>query len=132
MNRVADGIFSRIISKKKNVYKVINHNENFESFLIKVNNTFSHGKTIKEAKESLIYKVSERDTSRYKDLKLDTKLTFEESIKMYITITGACESGTKYFVKNNIKDKDKKYSISEILELTKHQFGNNTLKNFFE
>jgi len=126
--RKIDGIFCEIIKKHKNVLKVKIKNE--ISYIVKNGNLFSHGKTIKEAKESLIYKISNRDTSIYKNLKLDSILSFEESVKMYRIITGACEFGTKNFVLS-IKKKTK-YSIREIIELTKGQWGNQKLQEFFK
>lgn len=71
-----------------------------------------------------------RDTSIYKDLTMDSVLTIEEAIKMYRVITGACESGTKYFV-NNLKEIPKKLSIKEIIKLTKGQYNHNLLTQFF-
>ena len=127
---IADGILSEIISEKKGVYKVINHGETKQSYLIKKGGVYSHGKTLKEAKDSLIYKISDRDTSKYEDLTLDSTLTKEDMIQCYMTITGACSEGTKYFVNNNEDIKDK-YSIREIVELTRGQYGNKEFEEFF-
>lgn len=46
-------------------------------------------------------------------------------------VTGACESGTRYFVEqqNTVKDN---YTIKEIIELTKGQYGNETLVKFLK
>ena len=132
---IADGILSKIISKKGNIYKVINHGEDKQSYLIERQDgdkkVYSHGKTLKEARDSLIYKISDRDTTAYEDINLDTVLTKEECIVMYRAITGACEEGTKYFVEKQDKVK-KKYKISEIIEATKGQFGNELLIKFFK
>ena len=132
---IADGILSKIISKKGNIYKVINHGDDKRSYLIERQDgdkkVYSHGKTLKEARDSLIYKISDRDTSNYESMTLDTILTKEECIAMYRTITGACEEGTKYFVESKDKVK-KKYKISEIIEATKGQFGNESLVKFFK
>ena len=87
---------------------------------------------MKEAKEDLIYKISNRDKGDYENLNLDSELTFEEAVEMYRVITGACSFGTKDFVKNRLKDKKDKYIISEIIELTKEEYGGNTLSSFFE
>lgn len=46
-------------------------------------------KTIKEAKDDLIYKISDRDTSMYYNFTLDTIVTHKEAVKMYRKITGA-------------------------------------------
>jgi hypothetical protein len=129
---IADGILSKVISKRKNVYKVINHNETKETYLIEVDGKFSHGKTLKQAKESLIYKLSDRDTSKYETMNTDTELSFEEGVQMYMSITGACESGTKYFVDNVLKTKKKKYKISEIIDLTVGQYEHDKIVEFFK
>ena len=69
----------------------------------------------------------------YKDLTLDSILSKDECIRMYRVITGACESGTKYFVSKQEPSKIKdKYSISELIELTKGQYGNNKLVQFLK
>lgn len=128
---ITDGILSEIINQKGNVFKVKNYRENNISYLVKDGDIYSHGKTLKQAKENLIYKISNRDTSTYNDYNLNTILTFEEAIKMYRVITGACESGTRYFVEQNQDKKRDKYSIKEIIELTKGQYGNDKLIEFF-
>ena len=132
---IADGILSKIIGKKGNIYKVINHKEDKQRYLIERQNgdkkVYSHGETLKEARDSLIYKISDRDTSAYESMNLDTVLTKEECIVMYRAITGACEEGTRYFVESQEKVK-KKYKISEIIEATKGQFGNELLIKFFK
>ena len=128
---IADNILSKIISKKGNYYKVVNYNEYEISYIVEDNNTFSHGKTLKEAQESLIYKITERDLSKYENISLDTEITFNEAITMYRSITGACEYGTKSFI-DSLETKKDKYTIKEIIEITKGQYGNEKLKEFIE
>jgi len=135
---VADGILSEIMSEKKNkdltVYKVKNYGETETTYLIKQEtpegDIYSHGQTLKNAKDSLIYKISSRDTSQYENLTVDDTVTFEEAIKMYRAITGACEFGVKSFVET-LPEKKKKYKISEIIKITENQFGNEEFKKFF-
>ena len=127
---IADGILSHIIKKKGNVYKVRNHKDDFESYLIEIDGIYSHGKTLKEAKESYKYKIANRDTSKYNDFTLATKLTETEAIQMYRTITGSCEGGTKYFVEN-LKDKPKNITVEGLIELTKGQYNHSLLVEFF-
>ncbi len=130
---IVDNILSKVISRKGNVLKVINYYKDKESYIIKDGDLYSHGETIKEARESLIYKISSRDTSVYKDLTLDSVLTKDECIKLYRVITGACESGTKYFVSKQDPSKVKdKYSIKELIDLTEGQYGNSELKKYFK
>ena len=124
-----DGIISIVINKHKNVYKVQNLGTTKESYIVKDGDIYSHGDTIKEAKESLIYKISNRDTSKYTTYSLNTKLTKKEAIEMYRVITGACEAGTRYFVENNIIPED--LTVKKVIDITAGQYGNETLKEFF-
>ena len=127
---VADGILSYIKKQKGNVYKVRNYKEKEISYLIKQGDIYSHGKNLKEAKESLKYKISNRDTSQYEHLTLDSILTKDEAIKMYRVVTGACELGVRSFCENN--DIKEELTIRDIIELTKGNFGNGRLKEFID
>ena len=89
----------------------------------------AHGETIAKAKDDLRYKISNRDTSKYKDWKLDDIHTAEEIIEAYRVITGACFYGTKSFC-DSVK-LPKKATISEAIEITKGQYGNQNFKEFF-
>ena len=130
---IADNILSEVISKKKSgnleVYKVKNNDSTKHSFIVKEGNLFSHGKTIKEAKKSLLYKISDRDTSKFSNLTLKSKLNLRKSIEAYRTITGACEEMTRSFVEDNMEDRD--YTIKELIDLTKGQYGCETFEEFF-
>ena len=128
----ADNILAKIIDKKKNVYKIQICGQTKVSYCIEVDGIFSHGETIKQAKESLLYKISDRDTTKYDNYTLDTVVTFEQAIKMYRCITGACEDGTKHFVENVLQDIRKKYTVKEVIELTKGQYNNKQLQEFFK
>lgn len=122
---IIDGILSKVITRKNNIIKTE------DGYIIEENGIFSHGKSIKEARDSLIYKIGDRDTSEYNEATLNTVLNFKDAVKMYRVITGACEQGTKIFVKNleNVKEE---YSIKEIIEITTGHFGNEKLINFFK
>ena len=121
---------SEILEHKGNVYKIRIFGKTKESYLITDGENFAHGETIQEAKDDLIYKITDRKTSDYNYLKLDTILTFEEAIKCYRTITGACSKGTKNFVTSILSDKKDKYSVKEMIELTKGQYGSDKFTNF--
>ncbi len=78
-------------------------------------------------------KIGNRDTSLYKDLTLDSILTKDECIRMYRVITGECEYGTRSFVSKQEPSKIKdKYSIRELIKLTKGQYGNDKLVQFLK
>ena len=128
----ADGIFSKVISQKRNVFKIQKIGSTKETYLVTDGNgKFSHGETIKEAKEDLIFKISNRDKSDYKGLTLGSKMSFEKAIECYRIITGACSLGTKDFVSNRLIKKEKEYTIAEMIKVTKGEYGNFTFKQFF-
>ena len=129
-----DGIFTKIISERGNVMRVqrIAHKE-IEYLVTDGDGRWAHGATLKEAKESLIYKITSRDTSKYNDWTLDTTITHAEAIEAYRVITGACAMGTRHFCETILGDKKKeRYTVAEVIELTKGQYGAESFKEFFK
>ena len=125
----ADNILSEIVSRRNNVYHVRIFGSTKTTVLITDGENWSHGETLKEAKDDLIYKITDRKKSDYESYDLQSVLNFEEAVKCYRTITGACSQGTKNFVKTiHIK---KQYTISEIIKLTMGQYGNRSFSDFF-
>ena len=94
------------------------------------NGNYSHGTTIKEAKEDLIFKIGNRSKNNYKDLNLDSEMTFEEAIKCYRVITGACQFGIKDFLTRKSISK-KAFKISEIIDITHGEYGSSSFAQFF-
>ena len=128
---IIDGIVSEVLSHKGNIYKVKNLGEEEVSYIVQDGDIYSHGDTLKQAKDSLIYKISNRDTTKYESMKLDTVLTKREAIEMYRCITGACETGTRYFVEH-LSEVKSEYTIKEIIDLTKGQYNWELLNKFFK
>ena len=127
---LVDGIYCKVIKNHEGIKKCIKIGSTKEFYVVSSNGKHSHGETIEEAKKDLVYKISNRDKSIYKNLTKDSILTFEEAVECYRVITGACFFGTKNFIETHrvsIKD----YSIEEIIELTSNQYGGNTFKEFF-
>ncbi len=129
---IADGIKSIVTKKLKQGYKALYLNNKEEHYLVTDGVNWSHGDTLKEAKEDLKYKLSDRDTTEYKAYNFDTEVTHKNAITMYRKITGACSIGTKYFCENNADKIKPKYTVKELIELTQGQFGNDKLVEFFE
>jgi hypothetical protein len=127
-----DGIFGVVDNHKGNVWRT--HRVGKEELLYVVTDGeghYAHGNTLKEAKDDLIYKINDRDTSSYENLSLDDEVSFEEAIAMYRTITGACAAGTRDFVENRLPKPHKEmYSIKEIIDLTDGEYGSETFKDF--
>ena len=81
----------------------------------------AHGETLKEAMEELTFKTADRNVDSYRNMSLDTVKPIEEWVVIYRIITGACQFGTREFLK--AKKRKKKYTLSEVLEETKDSFG---------
>lgn len=129
-----DGIFTKIISERGNVMRVQRIARSEVEYLITDGDgRWAHGATLKEAKDSLIYKITSRDTTKYKNWSLDTEITHAEAIEACRTITGACAFGTRHFCEMILGDRKKdKYTVSEVIELTKGQYGADRFKDFFK
>jgi len=93
--------------------------------------TFAHGRTIREAINDLRFKEAERKIEEYRGLDFDSVLEFEDAVIMFRVITGACSYGTERFLEENKVEK-RPYSVGEILELTKSQYGHETFADFFK
>ena len=129
----ADDIFGKIVEQRGNVYYInVYGTEEITYLVTDGEGKWSHGETLKDAKDDLIYKITDRDKSDYENLSLDNELSFEEAITCYRVITGACSFGTKDFIKNRLgKNKKEVYTIKEIIDLTEGEYGNKVFKNFF-
>lgn len=123
-----DGIEKEIIKHRGNVYYCSD-----KSYVVSDGQgNFAHGKTLKEAKEDLVYKLSTRDLAEYESLTLKSELTFAEAIQFYRSVTGACSFGTKAFVNRNKEKVKARYTVAEILKLTDGAYGYDKLKEFLK
>jgi hypothetical protein len=129
----ADGILARLVSKRSLrgllVFKVRLIGKKEDSFVVKRGDVFAHGETVKKATESLKYKLSDHDTTRFKKWKLNTKISQEDAIQAYRAITGACELGVKNFVES--RKIPKTLTVKKVVELSKGQYGNEKFSRFF-
>jgi hypothetical protein len=129
---VCDGIFGEIIKHKGKVYHCKSLSQKEFVLLSDGSGRYSHGNTLKEAKESLLFKISSRDKSVYSSLTVDSELSYEKMIVCYRVITGACEFGVRNFIERKVPKPKRKYSVKEILKLTEGEFGHTEFKNFFK
>ena len=129
-----DGILSEVIEKKGNVYCVHNDINGPITYIVTDgNNHWTRGNTLEEAKQALAFKLNKRDKSEYEKLNLDSELTFDEAVACYSVITGACNFGVYDYFEHSLPTPHKeKYSIKEMIELTKNEYGGDTFREFFE
>ena len=128
-----DGEFTVLDSQRGNVYHTHYLGKSDTVYLITDGEGhWAHGAKLQEARQDLLYKINDRDTSAYKNMSLDDEITFEEAVAAYRTITGACAAGTQNFVKNRLPKPIKdKYTIREMLTLTRGEYGSEKLQAFF-
>ena len=129
----ADNIFGKIVQQKGNVYHIHLNGGNEITYLVTDGEgRWSHGYTLEEAKGDLLYKITDRDKSDYKNLSLDNELSFKDAIVCYRVITGACSFGTRDFIENRLGENRKdSYTIKEIIDLTEGEYGNKDFREFF-
>ena len=129
-----DGILNDVVEKKGNVYHIrTGVNEPIYYVVTDGNGHWAHGDTLEDAKEDLIFKISKRDKSEYEVLTLDSELPYNEAIDCYRVITGACRTGTRDYLEHRLPNPRKeKYTIGEMIELTKDEYGGRTFREFFE
>ena len=128
-----DGMFSVLDSHRGNVYVTRRIGKKDQMYIVTDGEGhYAHGDTYKEAKEDLIFKINDRDTSQYEKMGLDDTLTYEEAIAAYRTITGACSAGTRNYIETRLPQPHKdKYTIREIIKLTEGEYGGDRFKKFF-
>ena len=127
-----DGQLDELLSQRGNVLMLKNIVKDEKHYAVTDGNGhYAHGKTIKEARESLLYKMADRDKSAYENIDTSKKMPFAKAIQMYRVITGACALGVKDFVDRKKLPK-KPYSPKDIAKLTKGEYGHETFCNFFK
>ena len=124
-----DGINSLLISQKNNVQKVVLNREIEPSYIFTKNGISAHGRSVKQAYRDWLFKQSDRDVSKYRNLNPDEVHDLSFWYECYRTITGACAAGTEHFIEQ-YKPKNK-MTLNELIEITKGQYGHNTFVEFF-
>ena len=129
-----DNVFSRVLSTRKSgdftIKTVVIDGRDEQSVLvIRADGVAAHGKSVRDAKKDLIYKISTRDTSAYKSWKLTDKKSATELIGAYRAITGACFYGTRAFCES-IK-LPKSATVQRAIEITRGQYGWDKFAKFF-
>ena len=125
----ADGILARIVSQRGPVSRVIVCGQTKVSYLVTDGEAFSHGKTLSEARDGLMYKIGNRDTTEFKAWKLDLEVTKRDAIRAYRTITGACEPGVRAWM--NQRQTPEKITVAGIIKITAGAYGADMFKAFF-
>ena len=122
---IADGILGHVVSKKSGITKIIAVGSKKTLYLVSDGKgNFSHGETIKEARESLVYKI----TASF-DGKIPEKATVSEWIPIYRAITGACSTGVRMFVEKNRMCLSDVKTKEEVLNIIGGAYGSDRFKD---
>ncbi|MDY4526610.1 MAG: hypothetical protein SPE11_01665, partial [Parabacteroides sp.] len=126
-----DGILSKILEHKGNVWRCMDLSVDKEHFVVTDGEGhYAHGTTIHEAETKLRPKFGHRVLTRYQHLKLDDSLSFKDAYTCYREITGAFRPEMDQFIQSFPEVKES-YTIREIIELTKGKYGHSTFAWFF-
>ena len=93
---------------------------------------FAHCKNLREGIADIEFKkAKDRGAEQYKGLTRESVVKTQDAVAMYRIITGACKAGTEHFLQS-LGELKPEYTVQEIIELTKGQYGAETLRKFFE
>jgi prefoldin subunit 5 len=126
----ADGILARIVSKRGPVSRVVVCGQTEVSYLVTDGEAFSHGKTLAEARDGLLFKIGKRDPSEFRGWTLDKVVSKRDAIRAYRVITGACEGGVRSWMEQ--RQTPEEITVGDIIKLTNGAYGAEAFKNFFE
>ena len=106
-----------------------------ESFVVKGNNQFAHGKTLHEAVESLQEKLYDDSTEEerleaFKEHFKDFSQTYsaKELFHWHHVLTGPCKQGREAFCRSHGIDLEKDFfTIDQFVRLTKDSYGGETI-----
>ena len=127
------------IRVRGNVVKGFILNSDFsleETFVVKGNNQFAHGKTLHDAFQSLQEKLYDDSTEeeRLEAFKnhfndFSVKYSAKDLFTWHHVLTGSCKQGRESFCKQHGIDLNKDmYTIYEFVELTKNSYGGDTIQ----
>ena len=136
-----DGLQTLITHIKGNIAKGFLVNEDLTlqpCYIAKGNGYFAHGKSVKEARESLIEKYledmdEEEVINKFlNEFEKGKSYKGTEFFKWHHYLTGSCLMGRESFVKNHNIDLDTEFTVDDFIELCKNDYGSSVIKNLKE
>ena len=104
-------------------------------FIVKENNNFAHGNTLRDAFTSLQEKLYDDSTEeerieafKKKFPSYEGKYDNKDLFTYHHVLTGSCRMGRESFVKDKGLSLDGKTSVREFVELTKNDYGGDIIK----
>ena len=135
---LVDNILTIFISIRGNVAKGYILQSDLQlkpCFIVKENNKFAHGDTLRDAFNSLQEKLYDDSTEeerieafKKKFPEYDVKYDNGDLFTYHHVLTGSCRMGRESFVSDRGLSLDGKTSIREFVELTKNSYGGDIIK----
>ena len=104
-------------------------------YIVKENNKFAHGNTLRDAFTSLQEKLYDDSTEeerieafKHKFPSYDTKYDNRDLFAYHHVLTGSCRMGREQFVKGKSLSLEGKTTVREFVELTKNAYGGSIIK----
>ena len=138
---IIDGIQTIVKRIKGNLAKGYILNSDFTKttcYVVKSDGCFSHGETLKKAREALQNKLFERmdkdeTISEFrKKFKPGVKYPGEDYFVWHHYLTGSCEMGRRSFVNDRDIDLSDKFTPEEFIEICKDAYGGEIIKQLGE
>ena len=139
---IIDDIPTIITSVRNNIAKgfIVKNDLQFEPcYIVKENNEFAHGDTLKDAFMSLQEKLYDDSTEeeRIEAFKkqfpeYDIKYNNRDLFVYHHVLTGSCRMGRESFVSNKGLSLDGKTSVREFVKLTQDAYGGDIIKKLPE
>ena len=107
-------------------------------FIAKGQGYFAHGKSLKEARESLRKKIFENMDPEeaiekfMQEFETDKKYPGTKFFEWHHYLTGSCLMGRESFVKNHDLDINAEYSVKEFIELCENDYGGEVIRQLKE
>ena len=139
---IIDDIPTIITSVRNNIAKgfIVKNDLQFEPcYVVKENNEFAHGDTLKDAFMSLQEKLYDDSTEeerieafKKKFPEYDVKYNNRDLFVYHHVLTGSCRMGREAFVSNKGLSLDGKTSVREFVKLTQDAYGGDIIKKLLE
>ena len=139
---IIDSILTAITNIRGNIVKgfIINDDLTLEPcYVVKQNNLFSHGKSIKSAMSGLMDKLfedmseEERIDMFWKEHNLEAEYPASDLYEWHYRLTGSCELGRQSFCKNHDIDINKdKFTVKQFIELCSNDYGSETIRKLLK
>ena len=104
-------------------------------YIVKENNEFAHGNTLRDAFTALLEKLYDNSTEeerieafKQKFPLYDTKYDNRDLFAYHHVLTGSCRMGRESFVADRGLSLDGKTTVREFVELTKNAYGGDIIR----